>query len=130
MKRREPLNFDLTPLIDVVFILIIFFIVTSAFKEDKSVLSLTLPDSTTQNTTINKKQLSIELNNNSLAFNGKKLDYITLQKELEKVIDKQKPIIVHIDKNVPYKKVVKLLDILQFNNLNNLSLVTITSQKK
>ena len=37
-KRYEYLSPDLTPLIDVVFILLIFFIVTSSFKEDKFVL--------------------------------------------------------------------------------------------
>ena len=35
MKRREPLNPDITPLIDVVFILLVFFIVTSTFKKDE-----------------------------------------------------------------------------------------------
>jgi biopolymer transport protein ExbD len=125
MKRREPLSFDLTPLIDVVFILLIFFLVTSAFKEDKFALSLTLPDAQAQKTEIEKKQLSIELNQKGLAFNGKKTDYLTLQKELEKITDKQKSVIVNIDKSVPYEKVVELLDILQLNNLNNLSLVTI-----
>ena len=34
MKRRESLGLDLTPVIDVVFILLIFFIVTSVFKKD------------------------------------------------------------------------------------------------
>jgi biopolymer transport protein ExbD len=34
MKRREHLGLDLTPIIDVVFILLIFFIVTSVFKKE------------------------------------------------------------------------------------------------
>jgi biopolymer transport protein ExbD len=125
MKRREPLSFDLTPLIDVVFILLIFFLVTSAFKEDKFALSLTLPDAKAQKMQVGKKQLTIELNEKHLAFNGQKIDYLSLQKELEKVTDKQKAVVVNIDKKVPYEKVVRLLDMLQFNNLNNLSLVTI-----
>lgn len=36
MKRREQLGIDLTPIIDVVFILLIFFIVTSVFKKKMS----------------------------------------------------------------------------------------------
>ena len=35
MKRREPLGLDLTPIIDVVFILLLFFIVSSVFKKDE-----------------------------------------------------------------------------------------------
>ena len=43
MKRREPLTPDLTPLIDVVFILLIFFIVSSVFKKEELALMLSLP---------------------------------------------------------------------------------------
>ena len=35
MKRRESLGLDLTPVIDVIFILLIFFIVTSVFKKEE-----------------------------------------------------------------------------------------------
>ena len=44
MKRRETLGIDLTPVIDVVFILLIFFIVTSVFKKDELALMLDLPE--------------------------------------------------------------------------------------
>ena len=53
MKRRESLGLDLTPVIDVVFILLIFFIVTSVFKKDELALVLDLPSS-------NAKQIEIE----------------------------------------------------------------------
>ena len=45
MKRRESLSLDLTPVIDVVFILLIFFIVTSVFKKEELALMLDLPTS-------------------------------------------------------------------------------------
>ena len=35
MKRRESLSLDLTPVIDVVFIILIFLIVTSVFKKEE-----------------------------------------------------------------------------------------------
>jgi len=43
--RREQLSMDLTPLIDVVFLLLIFFLVTSVFKKDELALLLKLPKS-------------------------------------------------------------------------------------
>lgn len=124
MKRREPLGLDLTPLIDVVFILIIFFIVSSTFKNEKFALNLTLPDSHAKELDIKVKEVSIELSEKELAFNGEKLDFVQLQNKLEMIEKKDKPIIVHIDSSVNYKRVVQLLDILQLNNLNNLALVT------
>lgn len=124
MKRREPLTLDLTPLIDVVFILIIFFIVSSSFKKENYALNLTLPQGTHAAKVIEKDIVSIELNQNNLAYNGEKIDFIKLQEKLEKIKNKEDSITVKIDKSVPYQKVVELLDLLQFNNLSNLSLVT------
>lgn len=124
MKRREALGLDLTPLIDVVFILIIFFIVSSTFKDEKAILNLTLPSSQGENLKIEKKQISLELSKDALAYDGKKIDFIILQNKLENIKDKQKPIIVNIDSSVPYNRVVELLNILQLNELNNLALVT------
>ncbi|MDD2698713.1 MAG: biopolymer transporter ExbD [Arcobacteraceae bacterium] len=124
MKRREPLTLDLTPLIDVVFILIIFFIVSSSFKKENFALNLTLPQGAKSSTMVNKTMVSIELNQNNIAYNGEKIDFLKLQEKLEVIANKQEAITVKIDKSVPYQKVVELLDILQFNNLSNLSLVT------
>lgn len=124
MKRREPLTLDLTPLIDVVFILIIFFIVTSSFKKENYALNLTLPQGANSAKMIEKRIVTIELNEKDIAYNGEKIDFIKLQEKLELIKNKQDAITVKIDKSVPYQKVVELLDILQLNKLSNLSLVT------
>jgi len=124
MKRREPLHLDLTPLIDVVFILIIFFIVSSSFKKEDYALNLTLPQGVNGLKILEKKRVSIELNQENLAYNGEKIDFIMLQQKLEQIKNKEENIIVKIDKTVPYQKVVELLDILQLNNLSNLSLMS------
>ena len=124
MKRREPLQFDLTPLIDVVFILIIFFIVTSSFNKEQFALSLTLPTTQGAKKEQTPKITLIELGENQLAFNGEPIDFVTLQYKLERITNKKEPIKIQIDKNVPYNRVVSLLDILQLNELSNLLLIT------
>ena len=43
--------------------------------------------------------------------------------------NKDEPVIVRIDKKVPYEKVVKVLDLLQKYSLNNLALVTNEEKK-
>lgn len=123
-KRHEYLSPDLTPLIDVVFILLIFFIVTSSFKDDKFVLDLTLPQSSSSKKIIKKQTISIEVNKKYLAFMGEKLSIEKLQKKLEKIKDKSKQININIHEDVAYKKVVSILDILQLNSLNNVAFVT------
>ena len=59
MKRREALGLDLTPIIDVVFILLIFFIVSSVFKKDELALVLNLPTSSAQEIELKQKEIII-----------------------------------------------------------------------
>ncbi len=128
MKRREPLNPDITPLIDVVFILLVFFIVTSTFKKDELALVLTLPSAEAQKIEIEPKSISIEITKERYAFAGREISFEQIQQKLSLVKDKKSSMIVRIDKKVTYDKIVKILDELQKNNLTNLSLVT--SSKK
>ena len=87
MKRREPLGFDLTPLIDVVFILLIFFILTSTFKKNELKLSLSLPSSEYGENMNIAEELNIELTESKIAFNGKVMDIDMIDKELANVVN-------------------------------------------
>lgn len=126
MKRRESIAPDLTPLIDVAFLLLIFFMVSTVFKKDELALNLSLPKSSAERITIDNKQITIEVSNDYLAINGK----IYSLDDFEKIIaqnantHKNKALIVRIDKEVKYERVTKILDILQKNELNNLALIT------
>lgn len=124
MRRREPLIPDMTPLIDVVFILLIFFIVTSVFKKEELALLLNLPDSQAQTLEVEKEQITIELSKEKLAFKGEEITLDVLEEELKKITDKKRAVIVRIDEEVVYKKIVGVLDLLQKYELNNLALVT------
>lgn len=124
MKRRESLSLDLTPVIDVVFILLIFFIVTSVFKKEELALMLDLPTSNAKEMEIKKEQIFIELSQNKLAIKGIEVSFESLEDNLKAVKNKENPVIVRIDKKVEYERVVKVLDLLQKYNLSNLALVT------
>lgn len=128
-KARETISPDLTPLIDVVFILLIFFIVSSVFKKEELALILNLPSSNAQEILIDEKEISIEISKEKLAIYGKTVSFEELDIKLSKIEDKKKNIIVRIDKDVIYERVVKILDNLQKYELNNLSLVTKKSEK-
>ena len=71
MKKREILTPDITPLIDVVFILLIFFIVSSVFKKDELALVLNLPTSSAKEIELKQKEIIIELNHEKLAIYSK-----------------------------------------------------------
>lgn len=123
-KKREILTPDLTPLIDVVFILLIFFIVSSVFKKNELALKLSLPSSHAKELKVKIKELNIELSPTSLAYFGKKIDFDQLDIKLANIEKKDMPVILRIDKEVKYDRVVQVLDALQKYSLNNLALVT------
>ena len=124
MKRREHLGIDLTPVIDVVFILLIFFIVTSVFKKEELALMLDLPEANAKETQIKEDQVFIELGEEKIAIRGVEVNLISLEESLKAIEDKKKAVIVRIDKKVTYDRVVSILDLLQKYNLNNLALIT------
>lgn len=130
MKRRESLGLDLTPVIDIVFILLIFFIVTSVFKKEQLALVLDLPSANAKELEVNKDEVFIEVSKDSLAIKGIEVSFNSLEDNLKEVKNNKKPIIVRIDKEVQYERVVKVLDLLQKYNLNNLALVTNATTKE
>ena len=123
-KKRELLTPDITPLIDIVFILLIFFIVSSVFKKEDLALNLSLPSSSAKELEVEVKQLSVELSTNSLAYLGKIVSFNEFEIKISNSIKKDKPVIVRIDKDVKYDRVIRVLNILQKYSLNNLNLVT------
>ena len=130
MKRRETLGLDLTPIIDVVFILLIFFIVSSVFKKEELALILDLPSSSAKEMEIDKEQVFIELSANKLAIKGIEVSFDSLEDNLKAIENKSKSVIVRIDKKVEYQRVIKVLDLLQKYDLTNLALITNEQEKE
>ncbi len=123
MKRRKSLLLDMTPLVDVVFLLLIFFLVTSVFKKEELALLLNLPSAQKGEKLLEKREISIELSENSVALNGIKLNMAELDSELSKVKEKKRPVVLRIDKHVRYERIIKLFNTLKKHELNNLVLV-------
>lgn len=71
-KRTRRIRSDMMPLIDCVFLLLVFFLVTSVFKQDESVLKLILPETQTETKRDTLEGLYIELSETELAFNGQR----------------------------------------------------------
>lgn len=124
-RTRETISPEITPLIDVVFLLLIFFMVSTVFKKDELALLLNLPKTTideTQNRSL--KDLLIELSPTEVAYNGRKTTLEKLNSSLLGVNKKDTPIELRIDQEVKYNRVVSVLEILKKNSLNNLTLIT------
>ncbi len=124
-RSRDSAQPDITPLIDVVFLLLIFFMVSTVFKKDELALLLNLPKTSKGEETTKAKQIVIiELSSTEVAFNGNKTTLEEIETYLKPISDKSTPLELRIDKDVKYDRVVTLLDNLKKYELTNLSLIT------
>lgn len=125
-RAREAASPDITPLIDVVFLLLIFFMVSTVFKKDELALLLNLPSTGSGQATKVVKSITVELSKDRLALDGKDVSIEQFATSLQAIKDKKAPVDVRIDKDVVYDRVIKVLDKLKENKMNNLSLITTT----
>ena len=122
-KRTRRIRPDMTPLIDCVFLLLVFFLVTSVFKQDESVLKLILPETQTETKRDTPEGLYIELSETELAFNGKRGTPDELREKASTVQNKKSPVAIKIDKGTTYERIAVILDILQVQKLYNIQLI-------
>ena len=122
-KRTRRIRPDMTPLIDCVFLLLVFFLVTSVFKQDESVLKLILPETQTETKRDTPEGLYIELSETELAFNGQRGTPDELREKAATVQNKKSPVAIKIDKGTTYERIAVILDILQVHKLYNIQLI-------
>lgn len=122
-RRTRRIRPDMTPLIDCVFLLLVFFLVTSVFKQDESVLKLILPETQSEVKRDTPEGLYIELSETELAFNGERGTPDDLRTKAAAVQNKKSPVAIKIDKGTTYERIAVVLDILQVEKLYNIQLI-------
>ncbi len=122
-KRTRRIKPDMTPLIDCVFLLLVFFLVTSVFKQDESVLKLILPETQSEVKRDTPEGLYIELSETELTFNGQRGTPDELREKAAAVQNKKSPVAIKIDKGTTYERIAVILDILQVEKLYNIQLI-------
>jgi len=124
-RSRESLSPELTPLIDVVFLLLIFFMVSTVFKKNELALLMSLPEATKDDSISQVKNVHyLELTSEKIAYNGTVVTVDELREKLNAINNKTEPVELRVDKNVIYDKVINVLDMLKTSKLHNLSLIT------
>ena len=123
-RTRESSAFEMTPLVDVVFLLLIFFMVSSVFKKEELALLLNLPGTEAAEDKKQTKTLVIELDRLQVAVNGTKMMLRDIDGLLNGVENKESPVDLRVDAEVTYSRVMKLIDKLKQYGLTNLSLVS------
>jgi len=110
-KNKVSANFNMSSMTDIVFLLLIFFMLTSTLVSPNA-LKLLLPSSKAK--TLEKQTISISITKD-IAFyiNENEVSENTIEQELKLLLNnEQEPaIILHADKTVAIEHVVKIMDI-------------------
>ncbi len=120
-RKRQPLEITLTPMIDVVFLLLIFFMVTTTFNQ-QSELKISLPEAHGDEAEDVKKQITLIINEEGTYFisddEGQSHQLInqkneTLKRALIQAAGNTRniPFIISADGKTPHQAVVTALDI-------------------
>jgi len=128
-KEEEEVGVNLTPLIDVVFILLLFFMVTTTFNRH-SELRIDLPEASSESQPEQQKQLEIAIDASGTYFvNGQKMVNTkaeTLLLALRKAIgnDKEVPVSIRADAKTPHQSVITAMDAASKLGLTKMSIAT------
>jgi len=115
-RKKDDLDVNITPLIDVVFLLLIFFMVSTTFDRE-SKIEVTLPEAAID-VPLNNDNEPIEVTVSSegnFFVNGQRVvnsQVVTLKQALVKVANGRKdpPIIITADANATHQSVVTVMD--------------------
>ena len=122
------LSLDLTPLLDIIFIVIVFLLLTASVRLES--LDVELPSSDSQAVSeVDQESLTINILNQSpyWAIDGTKYtdwQHFTLALLEKTTANHQKPIVIGADKTADIQHLVKLLAFLQENGIPATQLLT------
>lgn len=125
-RRLKPsVNADMVPMIDVVFQLVIFFMISSTFIQVPGI-ALTLPESeTAEQVTVSELIVTIA-DNESVYLNDEQMTFEAADAVLKNYTPQQREalsgVIIEGDKSVSYEAMVKCLDLLRRNGFEQIGL--------
>ena len=124
-QNQDKYEINILPMIDVIFAILTFFIISSLYLIKLETIPLNLPSASTSS--ISKDDLiNVSISTDEKIFlNSKEIDLEELNQKLKEInIDNNKKIILSGDKNVNYGKIVEVLD--ELRKINNIKIAIST----
>ncbi len=126
LPRRAEARIDLSPLIDVVFQLLIFFVVTTTFLSDTGI-PLDLPEAGTGQQESMRPEMSVRIAaDGSIRFQGEMVSLADLEQRLQRAREAspQEALTIYGDGRVDLETIVKVMDLARRVKVPGLVLAT------
>jgi biopolymer transport protein ExbD len=133
-NNDDEVELNLTALIDVIFTLIIFFVVTTSFN-NRSALKITLPSSQASRVEQQTKPLVILIDKSGNYFVGEtalvRSDFNSLKEAIGKQAgaDKERTIIIQADAKTSHQSVITAMDAVGQSGFSRISIATAPEKK-
>ncbi|MCZ6853950.1 MAG: biopolymer transporter ExbD [Gammaproteobacteria bacterium] len=129
-RPQEEATVEMTPLIDVVFLLLIFFMVSTTFIRETQ-LKIDLPEASGELLEIEKDviELTVDVNgeyavNDRLLVNTEMRTLVRALEETKEAVGESNRLIITADANVAYQAVVRAMDAAGRVGLTHISITT------
>lgn len=116
-RNRVSAEFNMSSMTDIVFLLLIFFMIASTTIVSTNALDLVLPKSSGSSEEV--KNVSISVNKNQEYFiDTKKVEESAIESELKTLLAGQEApaVMLHVEQGVPIERAVSVMDIAYRNN--------------
>lgn len=122
-RKTSSMKLDIAPLLDVMFMLLLFFMLTSSFL--KPSIKLKLPKAS--NAIKEKNQnVVVAINQNGIIYVNQKLikiEQLSSYLKIELKSNDESKVIFQADENIKYKQIVKYLDLIKNSGAKEINLV-------
>ena len=132
-RRAKAPTLAMTSMLDVIFLLLCFFVTASVFSQWESEISISLPSASTSETP-SRLPGEVILNvarDGSVTVNARKLTLNDLGERLRKVADfyPGQPVVIRADRETSYDSLVKVIDTCRNAGVWNFSLATVEEKE-
>ena len=131
--KPDPVGFQLAPMIDVVFLLLCFFVTSQIFTQWEAEIDVTLP--TASKATIEPRLpgeiiLNV-LKDGTTIVNGRRLNDVELGDLMNRLVQlfPGQPVLLRADRQTPYEHVIRVLDLCRRADIWNISFAAGIAEK-
>ena len=132
--QKREVGFQMAPMIDVVFLLLIFFMVSSIFAEWETKVGIEVPTSQTGAQSIRQpNEIMINVDGEGRYFvNSIEMSLLRIEGLLKIIGEEHKspPVIIRADRKTHHEKVIGLLDICRKVDIWNVSFATLPEENQ